>query len=567
MKKYIILIVIVSFGFTQKNNAQVNNYEAESIFVHTNATTFVTGENLLYKIYCINNNSKQISKISKIAYIEIIDNDDNVISRNKIALNNGTASNEIFINTNFNTGNYKLIAYTNWMLNNTNSKYFETNISIINPFLPTNNKQIGTKEITISETIKTSENNKKNDDVSIILSKKIFSKREKLELDITSNSDKFIDGNFSISIRKIDALTFNNASNSIDFTNNNTDKFINPENISFIPELRGELLSGKISTNDPEKSVKDKHIALSITGSPFDLKIVKTNNNGEFNFILDGDLTKKEGLLQILENDINDFQISLNKPSKIETNTSSLKNNLTFTEKSIKDIEDRLVACQIVNAYSSKDSLSTKPLNFVPFYNYNAKEYILDDYKRFPTFKETIIEIVPAVYFKENKYNYTLHIRDFITAGESFGNALVLIDGLLLQDVNELFNYNTNNIYKISVVNKAYSYGSKLFSGVISITTSNREYTPKSKNILPIQMERCSETKTYQPLVYGSGKDLTRFPDFRYQLAWDDNVTIKKTTNPFQFYTSDIEGKFEISLEGFSAKGEPLSIKEYFEVN
>jgi hypothetical protein len=564
MKKYIIVLVIICFGFTQKNNAQVINYEGETIFVHINATTFVTGENLLYKIYCLNNNSKQLSEISKIAYIEIIDDNNNVILRNKIALNKGVASNEFFISTNFNTGNYKLIAYTNWMLNNVNSKYFEADISIINPFLPTNNKQISSNEIDPSVTIKTSNSDKKNNDISLNFTKKIFSKREKLELDITSNSEKFIGGNFSISIRKIDALTFNQATNSIDFiNNNNTDKFINLENISFLPELRGELLSGKITTNDSEKSVKDKHIALSITGSPFDLKIVKTNNNGEFNFILDKDLMKKEGILQILENDINNFQIILNRPSKVEYKTSSSKNNISFSENLIKDIEDRLVACQIVNAYSSKDSLSIKQSTSIPFYGYNAKEYILDDYKRFPTFKETIIEIVPAVYFKENKDNYTLHIRDFITEGESFGNALVLIDGLLLQDVNELFNYSTNNIYKISVVNKAYSYGSKLFSGVISITTFNREYTPKSKNILTIQIERCNEIKTYQPLLYDSGKDLTRFPDFRYQLAWDDNV---KIATPFHFYTSDIEGKFEISLEGFSSKGEPVSIKEYFEV-
>ena len=137
----------------------------------------------------------------------------------------------------------------------------------------------------------------------------------------------------------------------------------------------------------------------------------------------------------------------------------------------------------------------------------------------------------------------------------------------MLQDVNELFNYNTSNIYKISVVNKAYSYGSKIFSGVISITTFNREYTPKSKNILPIQIERCTTDITFQSLHYDSEKDFTRLPDYRYQLAWDTNVTLSKDANPFRFYTSDITGKFEIRFEGFSSKGEPISIKEYFEVN
>ena len=294
--------------------------------------------------------------------------------------------------------------------------------------------------------------------------------------------------------------------------------------------------------------------------------VLKINNNGEFHFILDKEQKKSDVILQVLENEINDFQITINPSAKVEVNTS-FKNNLNFTEASIKDIEARLVACQIVNAYSTKDSLATKPVNFIPFYNYNAKDYILDDYKRFPTFKETIIEIVPAVYFKENEGNYSLHIRDYVTLGESFGSALVLVDGMLLQDVNELFNYNTKNIYRISVVNKAYAYGSKIFSGLISITTFNREYNPKTRNILPIQIERSNIDKAYQSINYETEKDFTRLPDFRYQLAWNTNLSITKNATLFHFFTSDIEGKFEISLEGFSAKGEPLSIKEYFEVN
>ncbi|MFN7043805.1 MAG: hypothetical protein ACK4M1_01300 [Flavobacterium sp.] len=565
MRKYIILFAI-TFGFISNNLAQTNHFESETIFLHTNETTFVTGETLLYKIYCLNANTNELSKISKIAYVEIIDNYGTSISRNKITLNNSTGTNEIFINTSFNTGNYKLIAYTNWMLNNSKSKYFETTISIINPFIPNKNQQYTESKTITSESFKDNTYSK-NEDVVMNLSKYTYSKREKVELNIVPNSQKFIDGNYSVSVRKIDDLTFNKTTNSIDFINSNPDKFINSNTINYLPELRGELLSGKITTNDANKTINDKHIALSIIGEPFDFKIVKTNDKGEFHFILDKNLKKSEVILQIIENDLNDFQIKLNDKPKLEFNDGSSKNYPIIQEKHIKDIEARLVACQIVNAYSVKDSLKTNFSNFTPFYNYNAKEYILDDYKRFPTFKETIIEIVPAVYFKEKEGNYTLHIRDYVTAGESFGNALVLVDGLLLQDVNELFNYNTSNIYKISVVNKAYSYGSKIFSGVISITTFNREYTPKSKNILPIQIERCTTDITFQSLNYDSEKDFTRLPDYRYQLAWDTNVTLSKDANPFRFYTSDITGKFEIRFEGFSSKGEPISIKEYFEVN
>lgn len=560
MKKYLIML-IVTIGWLSKCFTQNVFFESEAIFLHTNETTFATGETLLYKIYCLNANSKELSKISKIAYVEISDPNGKTISRNKITLNNGIGANEIFINTNFNTGNYKLIAYTNWMLNNPKSKYFETDIAIINPFEPFKNKTDNIS-ITPSETIKSDDVNFKNEDVTIKL-KNNYSKREKVLLDIILNSEKFKIGNYSLSVRRIDGLTFGNKIHSKDFINNSIDKFIYSSSISYLPELRGELLSGKLTSNDNLKTIKEKHLGMSVIGEPFDFKIVKTNNYGEFHFILDKEQKKSDIILQVLENEIDDFQIKINPPARAEIITP-FKNNLNFTETSIKDIESRLVACQIVNAYCTKDSLTTKPVNFIPFYNFIAKDFILDNYKRFSTFKETIIEIVPSVYFKENEGNYSLHIRNHATSVESFGSALVLVDGMLLQDVNELFNYNTKNIYKISIVNKAYAYGSKIFSGLISITTFNREYNPKTRNILPIQIERTNLDKVYKSINYETEKDFSRLPDFRFQLAWETNVSL--TASPIHFFTSDVEGKYEINLEGFSINGEPLSIKEYFEV-
>lgn len=563
MKKYFILVNFL-FVFFSSCFAQNNYFESETIFLHTNETTFVTGENLLYKVYCLNANSKELSKTSKIAYIEIIDSNNKIMSRQKIALNNGIASNEIFIGTNFNSGNYKLIAYTNWMLNNSKSKYFESNLIIINPFSPLKNEVNGSSKNYLDGVSEKS--NFKNYDVTLELSKKIYDKRNKVELNIIANSQKFKDGNFSISVRKIDNLRFIKPLSSTDFINKDLDKFINQNNVTTLPELRGELFSGKISSNDVDKKISEKYICLSIIGEPFEFKIVKTNTNGEFYFILDKEINKSDCLIQILENDIKDYQITFDKLKQPEFNSNNFENNLKIDESYIEDIESRLIACQIVNAYENKDTITLQKSKFKPFYSNESKEYILDDYKRFPTFKETIIEIVPAVYFKNNDNNYTLHVRDYITNGESFGSALVLVDGLFLQDVNELFNYNTNNIYKIDVVNKAYSYGSRIFSGIISITTFNREYNPKSKNIFKTQLERCISDYDYIPFNYDLDKDYKRLPDYRYQLVWESKLSLTDKNNPFYFYTSDIEGKFEISMEGFSSKGEPLSLKTYFEV-
>lgn len=563
MKKQMMLL-FTSIMLVFNSYAQIEDFESETIYLHTNETTFITGETLLYKIYCINANSKELSKISKIAYIELMDSEGLLVNRSKIALKNGIGSNEIFINTSCLSGNYKLIAYTSWMLNNLNSKYFETEISIINPFLSIK-KNAKTTQVT-SESKQYLPNNTKKEDIEIKTSKKTYSKRDKIELDIIQKSEKFIDGNFSISVRKIDQLKFNKKITSQEHLDNNKDKFINANDVHFLPELRGEMLSGKITSKNESKTNSDKHISLSILGEPFDQKIVKTNANGEFHFILEEDIKKSDIILQIIENNVNDFIFSIDKPSSAEFNNTASKSDFTISNENIDEIEKRLVACQIVNSYHLKDSLLKSSMPFIPFYKNNAKEYILDEYKRFPTFRETITEIVPAVYFKENGEGFSLHIRDYITGGQSFGSALILIDGLFLQDVNELFNYNTNNIYKICVINNAFSYGSKIFSGVISIITFNKAYNGKSSNVLPLQIERCKFDKPFQNINYESEFDYSRIPDYRYQLAWETNFLINKDSNVYHFFASDLDGLYEISLEGFSKSGEPLSINEYFEV-
>lgn len=560
MKKLIIL-----FTFCFLNNfAQNKTFEGETIFLHTNASTFITGETLRYKIYCRNAATKEASKISKIAYVEIINEKGESITRNKIILKEGVASNEMFISTQFTTGTYKLVAYTNWMLNNTVNTYFETELTVINPFLPyKNSRKETTSETIVSSTTDAQPMPLQSSAITLKSNKSKYSKREAVSIALSDDTGQFTDGNYSLSVRKIDGLSQKNSPSSAEFMQKTSEPLLATDAPKYLPELRGEIVSGKITTRDENKSIKDVHVGASIVGEPFDLKIVKTNSDGAFHFILDETINTPKLQLQLIENSITDYQLTINPPAKIATPTNFSK--VKITEKDIATIEERLVASQIVNAYAVKDSISGNSTT-VPFYHYNAKEYVLDNYKRFPSFKETIIEIIPAVYFKENNGDFSLHIRDYQTGGDSFGSALVIIDGLLLQDVTELFDYNTKNIYKIDVINKAYAYGSKIFSGVISITTFSRAYASKSNTIVPVQFERCKDDSAFVPKRYDTQTDYSRIPDYRYQLAWEPSIKLNKTNTTQTFFTSDVEGLFEISLEGFSKNGTPVSIKNYFEV-
>ena len=101
-----------SLTFTNK----INSYPKEKIYVHYNNDFLLSGEKLFYKIYCLENNNR-FSSFSKIAYVELIDSNNNSVVQQKVSLTNGKGYGDIFINTKIKSGAYKLVSYTQWMKN------------------------------------------------------------------------------------------------------------------------------------------------------------------------------------------------------------------------------------------------------------------------------------------------------------------------------------------------------------------------------------------------------------------------------------------------------------------
>lgn len=555
MKK-LLLIIFSLFIVNPIAVGQESKFPAESMYIQTNSSTYITGETLLYKVYCFENSKTNLTQISKAAYVEILNSQGERLVRNKIELVNGIGSAEIFIGTNFDTGKYKLVCYTSWMQNNTENKYSEKDLTIINPFKPFQNKE--ESETDKHHFIKDA-NYSKADAVSLTLDKKVYASREKITLRIAKKELKNILGSLTLAVRKIDSLHFSNSKPlTLEGLNDKV------SSVRFLPELRGEMLSGKISNDNKSISVQDINVGLSLTGEKFDFKIYKTDKNGAFNFILDKNISNDQAYIQVIDANAEGFKITLNELISTNVNVSTLNSPLYINPKFINQIEERLVACQILNSYAvfnakQKDSV------YKPFYFPQQKDFILDEYKRFPTFKETITEVVSGVYYKYKKKRYTLSINDFESFSDSYGEPLVLVDGLLIQNANELFQYNPKKIYKVSVINAPYVYGSKIFSGVISVITFDKDFTTTSKEVVPISLERYNDNlESVQPTYETS--ELERIPDYRYQLVWNPNLKMSELLTPITFYTSDIKGDFEITLEGFNEQGERIVIQEYFSV-
>ena len=108
------------------------NHFQERLFVHTDKTFYVVGENLWMKLYLTDALLHKPSNLSKLVYIELLNKNNESVLRTKIQMDGGYGNGSIKIPSAFLSGNYTLRAYTQWMRNEGVACFFEQMLTIVN---------------------------------------------------------------------------------------------------------------------------------------------------------------------------------------------------------------------------------------------------------------------------------------------------------------------------------------------------------------------------------------------------------------------------------------------------
>ena len=545
----------------------------ENVFLHFNTSFFVSGESIYYKLYCLNTKTKKLSTLSKIAYVELIDKNLKSVFKHKVRLENGTGFGDFFIPTSISSGNYKLIAYTQWM-RNWSDNYFQNDISIVNPFEENQSDILVINDSTyipkskIIDPIKTVAKQKvAANGLSLSIEKKNFGKREKVVLNILNSDLENSSGDYSISVNKLDSIIIPEMASSINYKK--LFEHTKLKSTTFLPELRGELISGKVLDSN-KKPIQNSKVAISIPGKNFLFKVATTNNKGSFHTYLNDSYENDNAIFQVLDN------TNENQHIIVDSITNMDLKKLHFSDFSIsQDMQsillNRSIQSQIENSYSTiKLNTEDSILPIKPFYESKIfKTYTLDDYTRFPTVKETVVEIMPEVFTKTRKNKSTLHVLVYLDQVSSETLPMIIIDGVLVQNHEELLAYNANSIDKIHVVKSQYLYGTQIYEGIIAIETKSGNYTTSAQGnfIKYVNLFKPLPKKTYYKQVYENDLKFDRIPDYRNFLLWRPNLTLNEKDNELSFYSSDVPGYYQIRLEGFNKKGLPVSLQEIIKVN
>jgi hypothetical protein len=159
MKRKILSVYLLTFFVSissvfsqEKKNVEEDYLEyfklpRESLFLHTNKTTYLTGEEVWFKAYAYDRKNGLSSKATTNVYLGIYNESGVQLDKKLYLAKEGAAAGHFAIDSTFASGDYFLKVSTNWMKNFKEDDSYLQKIKIINPKI----EEKGKKEISKKE--------------------------------------------------------------------------------------------------------------------------------------------------------------------------------------------------------------------------------------------------------------------------------------------------------------------------------------------------------------------------------------------------------------------------------
>ena len=326
-----------------------------------------------------------------------------------------------------------------------------------------------------------------------------------------------------------------------------------------LPEYEGHIVKALVSNASSKEPVTDFAFFLSAPGSLGHIYGAKSNKKGELHFVTNNLLGEKNIIIQPTNGALYDYKIQSPFSDQFSTFPYS---NLDISPEHRPEIQSRYVGMQTENIYwlDARNTINTAVIDTVTFYDKIDKQYLLDNYTRFPTMKEVMKEYVSEVIVRKQDNRDIFRIIKGKQDVHS-QNPLILLDNIPIFDITNVLAFNPIKIEKIEIIKDNFIFeGGIPVHGVINYKTYDgdaMEEMALDPRLFTTAYEGHQIPRTYYAPMYGDDiKGNNPKPDFRNLLYWAPNITLETNEiKNLKFYTSDRKGSYMGVVEGIGEDG------------
>ena len=544
--KRAILILFICFPVLAYAQA------TERIYVSTDRDVYISGDDVWCSLFCIDKEKGCYSDFSAIAYLELISTEETAATA-KIGLLNGRGAGKFRIPDKTPTGNYKLVAYTALNVNENSRDFFA-----------------GAKTLSIFNTTSTA---RVSGGVNIV-SEEVYPRAAQPEDKASPNLSVSVTG---AGKTKTLAITNHGPAASVSLSVSLLDDIVPPANggiASFLesikaqplptytqrrlPEYEGEIVYAAVEGMKKEgvQDLSGTAIAtLSCAGSPSDVYTGKVQDDGRILFFTNNiygdhelvcDISQDNGTgyISLLDNFLHP------EPEPVpQLLLSRALNSSLITRKAALGIRPQ--ADTLLTYLSRRQDGLLASMRTV--------SYHLDDYTRFNTLEEVIVEIVQELRLKKSRKGVSLEmtVQDPSTSKKTFKeNLLIMLDGVALSSLSLIENIDAMLLEDIDLYTDSFAMGSVAFDGAVNFVTGKDYVTALH---FPDRVRVADFKGVSYPVAYRGAFDGAAEKDLRQLLYWEPILEIGEGETVQIHYTQPTRSElFSIRIEGLTKGFTPI---------
>ena len=523
----------------------------EKIYISTDRDVYVAGDEIWCSLFCMDAASGELSTYSAVSYMELVSTDGTVATA-KIGLMEGRGAGKCRIPVTAPTGNYRLLAYT--------ARYPDG-------YLP------GSKVVSIYNTTSTA---RVTHGVKVVPEKEYHVKSAPASTDgllnfslkgrprcgqpfslALSAGTEAVD--VSLSVYELDELNAPTRRSWNDFLH----QLAAPvPAVNKLPEYEGEIVYATVEGLAERQLDSLSHMALatlSSAGSPTDVYVGKVGDKGRLVFLTNNIYGDRELVCEVSGGS---GYISLMDPFRYPQ--IGPMEPLVLSQAQYGALVHRKAA---VGASLQLDTL----VQFMPrrqdvlLENVPKRSYHLDNYTRFPSFKEVIVEIVSELRIRTVLGHHQLQLiatEDISGRKVAKDNLLVMMDGVVISDLRLLEEMDALLLEDVDIYPTSVALGGISYNGLVNFTTK-KNYVKAMQ--FPSNVRVVDFKGVCYPVAYLGAP--VQGNDFRPLLFWHPALKLSKRENKqLSLIAPERPGTYRIVAEGLTASGKPLYNVYDFEI-